>query len=229
MVLLRPAAFRAPLARFARPATRASPWQQSFQRTARRGYASASDVAGEVAKKASSDLPWLAAGLVITVPSVYYILSSIETGGHHAEGHGEEHHAEGEEDESESKDEPQAKEEESKSEDSEDKAESKDSEEKEEPKDSGDEKPADDKSEDKKDDKSDKPDAQKEPVKGGISGKQEGLSNADTHHSTDTHDGSKSTKGEGVAETAKLKGTVQSDRPGAESEQKGQANQDKSK
>ncbi|KAF2808997.1 uncharacterized protein BDZ99DRAFT_477482 [Mytilinidion resinicola] len=165
----------------------------------------------------------LAVGVVITVPSVYYILSSIETGGHHAEGHGEEHHAEGEkEDESESKDEPEVKEAEGKSEGSEDKAETKDSEEKEEPKDSGDEKPADDK-------KEDKPDAQKEPVKGGTSGKQEGISNADTHHSTDTHDGSKSTKGEGVAETAKLKGTVQADRPGAESEQKGKANQDKSK
>ncbi|KAF2489780.1 hypothetical protein BU16DRAFT_622396 [Lophium mytilinum] len=218
MVLIRPAAFRAPLARFARPATRASPWQQSFQRTARRGYASASDVTA----KASSDLPWIAVGTIITVPSVYYILSSIETGGHHAEGHGEEHHEEGEnEAESESKDEPEAKEEDSKSDDSEDKGESKES--------GDDEKPADDKEDENAHANADKPDARKEPVKHGMSDKQQGISNADTKHSTDTHDGSKSTKGEGVAETAKLKGTVQSDRPGAESAQKGQANQDKSK
>ncbi|KAI9892874.1 MAG: hypothetical protein M1814_001033 [Vezdaea aestivalis] len=46
------------------------------------------------------------------------------------------------------------------------------------------------------------------------SGKQEGLSNADTKHSTQPHeDPGKSKKGEGVTETAKLKGTVSRDRP----------------
>ena len=46
------------------------------------------------------------------------------------------------------------------------------------------------------------------------SGKQEGVSNTDTKHSTQIDDKEdKSKKGEGVAETAKLKGTVSSDRP----------------
>ncbi|KAL9612482.1 MAG: hypothetical protein Q9167_002913 [Letrouitia subvulpina] len=46
------------------------------------------------------------------------------------------------------------------------------------------------------------------------SGKQEGISNMDTHHSTDIHNNpEKSKKGEGVAETAKLKGTVDPQRP----------------
>ena len=47
-----------------------------------------------------------------------------------------------------------------------------------------------------------------------MSGKQQGLSNDDTGH---THlpetEGEKSKKGEGVAESAKVKGTVASDRP----------------
>lgn len=46
------------------------------------------------------------------------------------------------------------------------------------------------------------------------SGKQEGLSSTDTKHSTDiVGNADKSTKGEGGPETAKLKGTVQVDRP----------------
>ncbi|KAL5385162.1 hypothetical protein DPSP01_004972 [Paraphaeosphaeria sporulosa] len=60
------------------------------------------------------------------------------------------------------------------------------------------------------------------------SGKQEGLSNADTKHTSAIHDDpEKSKKGEGVAETAKLKGTVSTERPGAESDQRGKAKQDK--
>jgi hypothetical protein len=60
------------------------------------------------------------------------------------------------------------------------------------------------------------------------SGKQEGMSNADTKHTSDIHnDPQKSKKGEGVAETAKLKGTVSTERPGAESDQRGKAKQDK--
>jgi hypothetical protein len=62
-----------------------------------------------------------------------------------------------------------------------------------------------------------------------MSGKQEGLSNADTHHSTNiSSDPTKSKKGEGVAETAKLKGTVSVNRPGAENkEERGKAQMDK--
>lgn len=46
------------------------------------------------------------------------------------------------------------------------------------------------------------------------SGKQEGLSNTDTKHSTDiTNDPDKSKKGEGAPETAKLKGTIDPGRP----------------
>jgi hypothetical protein len=47
-----------------------------------------------------------------------------------------------------------------------------------------------------------------------MSDKQSGLSNTDTAHSTDPNkDETKSSKGEGTAETAKVKGTVQTDRP----------------
>ena len=46
------------------------------------------------------------------------------------------------------------------------------------------------------------------------SGKQEGLSNTDTKHSTDlTNDPEKSKKGEGTPESAKAKGTVKPSRP----------------
>lgn len=46
------------------------------------------------------------------------------------------------------------------------------------------------------------------------SGKQEGISNTDTKHSTDiTNDPEKSTKGEGTPETSKSKGTVDPSRP----------------
>jgi hypothetical protein len=47
-----------------------------------------------------------------------------------------------------------------------------------------------------------------------MSEKQKGLSNTDTQHSTDPNtDDTKSSKGEGTADTAKVKGTVQTDRP----------------
>ncbi|KAI4214188.1 MAG: hypothetical protein LQ351_003273 [Letrouitia transgressa] len=61
----------------------------------------------------------------------------------------------------------------------------------------------------------DKPDPRKAPGSWNtMSGKQEGISNSDTRHSTDvSHNPDKSTKGEGVAETAKLKGTVDPQRP----------------
>ncbi|KAB8299786.1 hypothetical protein EYC80_000038 [Monilinia laxa] len=67
---------------------------------------------------------------------------------------------------------------------------------------------------------SDKAAASKEPQgKNSQSGKQEGLSNTDTKHSTDiTNDPSKSKKSEGAPETAKVKGTVDPNRPQPEEE-----------
>jgi hypothetical protein len=55
------------------------------------------------------------------------------------------------------------------------------------------------------------------------------MSNDDTHHSTDiSHNPDKPKKGEGVAETAKLKGTVSTERPGAENkEERGKDSVDK--
>lgn len=79
-------------------------------------------------------------------------------------------------------------------------------------------------------DKSDKPNPRKEPKSSNeMSGKQQGMSNDDTHHSSEiSKHPEKSKKGEGVAETAKLKGTVSTDRPGAENkEQRGKASMDK--
>lgn len=64
-----------------------------------------------------------------------------------------------------------------------------------------------------------------------MSGKQQGLSNDDTGHSSQIDkQPEKSKKGEGVAESAKLKGTVSTDRPQAENkEERGKAQQDKDK
>ncbi|ENI05795.1 hypothetical protein COCC4DRAFT_136577 [Bipolaris maydis ATCC 48331] len=76
----------------------------------------------------------------------------------------------------------------------------------------------------------DKPDPRGKPTSiNHMSGKQEGLSNADTHHTSQvSHQPEKSKKGEGVAETAKLKGTVSTDRPGPENkEERGKARMDK--
>jgi len=62
-----------------------------------------------------------------------------------------------------------------------------------------------------------------------MSGKQEGLSNADTHHTSQiSKQPEKSKKGEGVAESAKLKGTVSTNRPGPENkEERGKAQMEK--
>ncbi|KZM24739.1 uncharacterized protein EKO05_0005322 [Ascochyta rabiei] len=79
-------------------------------------------------------------------------------------------------------------------------------------------------------DKSDKPNPRKEPKSfNEMSGKQQGMSNDDTHHTSQiSKQPEKSKKGEGVAETAKLKGTVSTDRPGAENkEERGKASMDK--
>ncbi|KAG9185956.1 hypothetical protein G6011_02512 [Alternaria panax] len=58
-----------------------------------------------------------------------------------------------------------------------------------------------------------------------MSGKQEGLSNGNTHHSSQaSKQPEMSKKGEGVIETAKLKGTVSTNRPGPENkEERGKA------
>lgn len=200
---------------------------------------------------------WAIGAVAVTIPSCYYILTSIDTGGHghdeHGEGHDEEH---GEEHEEGGKDEG----EEEKSDDSEEKAEEKsddsgDS-------DSGDEKEADtpetsddegeEGSEGKDEGKntkkhipdakggakkriesnnsktlgdkgpeSDHDDAPKDKAspskpaggKNSQSGKQEGLTNTDTKHSTD-YPGT-SEKADGQPETAKSKGSVDPKRPAA--------------
>lgn len=47
-----------------------------------------------------------------------------------------------------------------------------------------------------------------------MSNKQRGMSNADTRHSTDLSENpEKSNKGEGTVETAKVKGTIDPNRP----------------
>jgi len=196
---------------------------------------------------------WAIGAVAVTIPSCYYILTTIDTGGHghdeHGEGHGGEH---GEKHEEEGKDEDG----EEKSDDSEDKADEKSDDS--EGSDSGDEKEADtpetsdDEGEDDSEGKNTKkhiPDAKggakkriesknsmtlgdKEPEsdhsdapkdqaspskpaggKNTQSGKQEGLTNTDTKHSTD-YPGT-SEKADGQPETAKSKGTVDPKRPAA--------------
>lgn len=199
---------------------------------------------------------WAVGAVAVTIPSCYYILTTIDTGGHghdeHGEGHGEEHGEEHEE-------EGEGKGEEEKSDSSDQKAQEKsdDSDDSE----SGDEKEADtpETSDDEGGDGSESqdegqntkkhipdakggakkrvesnnsqnlgdkpesdhdgsPDDQASPSKspGGKntqSGKQEGLTNTDTKHSTDAPGASE--KADGQPETAKSKGTVDSKRPAA--------------
>jgi len=79
-------------------------------------------------------------------------------------------------------------------------------------------------------DQSDKPDPRGKPKSTNeMSGKQEGLSNSDTRHSSPiSNQDDKSKKGEGVAESAKLKGTVSTERPPAENkEERGKTQIDK--
>ncbi|OCL10695.1 hypothetical protein AOQ84DRAFT_438173 [Glonium stellatum] len=221
MVLPRPSAFRMPLAtRFARPTriirtAEQQPWQCAFQNTVRRGYASA----GHGAKKASSDLPWLLSGIAITIPSTWYILQPSPSSGHgHDEGHGHDA-SHGEEKHEEKEEQPEASE-------------------KEEP--ASEEKPKEGGKSDESAKDSEKPDDSKptdkpavaKPAKSSneMSGKQEGFTNTDTGHSEmgdKMLDASK--KGEGSIESAKQKGTVSPDRPQAESDQRGNEVQDKSK
>lgn len=184
----------------------------------RRTYASGHGAHG-AAK--SSDVPWAAGAVIGTVAGLYIVLNQDTSHGeshddHHGDAHGKEHDdaeeapVEEESKEEESKDE-------SKDESKEKKSESKKDDSKDEPKEAS-------------PDKSDKPDARKEAKsQNETSGKQQGISNDDTHHTAQiAKDEEKSKKGEGVAETAKLKGTVSTDRPGAENkEERGKAQADK--
>ncbi|KAF2468880.1 uncharacterized protein BDR25DRAFT_304821 [Lindgomyces ingoldianus] len=203
MVLPRPTTLRASsIARFARIArhTRTAelqPWQRMLQRTGCRSYASAHGHGGTT----KSDIPWAATAVVATAAGLYFVTTQdLGHGEEHGEHHGEKH--EGHEEASEEKEE-----EEESSEDSKDSSEDG----------SKAEKPTKEESPDK----SDKPDPRKEPKSSNeTSGKQEGLSNTDTKHSTPVSENpDKSKKGEGVAETAKAKGTISTDRPPAENKE----------
>ncbi|ORY15305.1 hypothetical protein BCR34DRAFT_478125 [Clohesyomyces aquaticus] len=209
MILSRHTALRASsIARCVRPMRPVRPaelpWQRMLQQTGRRGYASPS---GHGAEK-TSDLPWAVGAVVTTAGGLWFVLNQ-DLGGH-GEEHGE-HHAKHEEasDEADESDESGGK---SKS-------------------------PSDSKGdgeENKGDspDENDKSDPRGAPGGSGTtSGKQEGLSNTDTKHPSDgSGDASNSKKGEGVTETAKLKGTVSTDRPAAENkEERGKSQSDKSK
>lgn len=232
-------------ARVARPtrafrAAELQPWQRAVQR---RTYASGHGAEGEAK---SSDVPWMAAAAIGTTVGLYVVVTQDTDHGdeHHPLGDthgetralktgtgstiGEENKQNKKEEEDESEEEPQA-ETKDESED-EPKNESKD-ESKDEPKEEdADEKkesskPNKDNSEEKKSqspDESDKAEPRKEQTKSTneMSGKQKGVSNGDTHHSIQiSKRDDKSKKGEGVAETAKLQGTVSTKRPGAENKE----------
>ncbi|KAJ9291324.1 hypothetical protein DTO021C3_1124 [Paecilomyces variotii] len=204
MVLPRTAAFRTLFAsRSARAGARASSRVSSrCQQLGRRSYASQGGHGGE---QKSSDLPWAVGAVAITVPSAYLLLSS---GPELPHGHEKEQVpksiAEPEEPREEAKEEaePEAPKEEAKKEEAPEGA-------KEEEK----EKPA----EDEKPSQYDQPGAVKMidgagKTPGSISGKQEGLDNANTSNPFTTAPG-KSEKVEGDVETAKLKGSVDPQRP----------------
>ncbi|KAI4954400.1 hypothetical protein J4E91_002113 [Alternaria rosae] len=237
MSFIRSSALRASsLARAARPArciraAELQPWQRAVQR---RTYASGHGPEGEAK---SSDVPWMAAAVVGTTLGLYVVVTQDTN-------HGAEHHPlgdphgeggaektgtgstvgeENKEDESEEETKDESKDE------SEDES-------KEEPKSDqqNPEKPTKENSEEKDSqspDQSDKPDPRKDETKSQneMSGKQKGLSNDNTHHTSQiSKQEEKSKKGEGVAETAKLQGTVSTERPGAENkEERGKAQQDK--
>ncbi|KAH8725817.1 hypothetical protein GQ44DRAFT_706572 [Phaeosphaeriaceae sp. PMI808] len=205
------------------------PWQRAVQR---RAYASGH---GHGEAKAS-EVPWMAAAAAGTIGGLFFVVNQ-DLG--HGPGHDEDHHAEAHE--THGKNEGQEDSEEDSNE-----ADKNDEQKDDESQDSnkpGNGKPDKQKAADaSKDgskadgsgeaapDKSDKPDPRGKPKSSNeTSGKQEGLSNADTHHSSQiSKQDDKSKKGEGVAETAKLKGTVSTDRPPAENkEERGKAQQDK--
>ncbi|OAL05498.1 hypothetical protein IQ06DRAFT_239627 [Phaeosphaeriaceae sp. SRC1lsM3a] len=256
MSFLRSSALRASsLTRAVRPArfvrsAELQPWQRAVQR---RTYASGHGSHGE---SQGSEVPWMAAGVAGTVGGLYFVLTQ-DLG--HGPGHDEDHHAEahethgkneGQDDSGDDDSQDDGKDksqggpkDETKSKTKNAPAEERNTEQPENPEKPGSGKPDKKKSDDasgdapKNDesgeaspDKSDKPDPRGKPKSSNeTSGKQEGLSNADTHHSSEiSKQDDKSKKGEGVAETAKLKGTVSTERPGAENkEERGKAQSDK--
>ncbi|CAO2655264.1 Nn.00g103280.m01.CDS01 [Neocucurbitaria sp. VM-36] len=226
MSFIRSSALRASsFARAARPTrylrtAELQPWQRAVQR---RTYASAHGAHGEAK---SSDVPWAAAAAAGTAAGLYFVLTQDLSHGeshdeHHGDAHGKEH------------DEEEAPADESKEEETKDESEANTDSTDEKKDDSKDEKkpePKKDESKEASPDKTDKPDPAKESKsQNETSGKQQGLSNDDTHHSSEvSKQDEKSKKGEGVAETAKLKGTVSTDRPAAENkEERGKAQSDK--
>ncbi|CBX96557.1 hypothetical protein IAQ61_005577 [Plenodomus lingam] len=207
------------------------PWQRAVQR---RTYASAHE-GGAHAK--TSDMPWAIGAVVGTAVGLYIVVNQDTSGGHH-EDHGDDHAEKHHEEEAPAEDE--STEEESKTDaedDSKDdaKTETKDNSKDEKTDESNEDiKGAAGNSEEKDNqspDKSDIADPRKAETKSQneTSGKQRGLSNDDTHHTSQiAKQPEKSKKGEGVAESAKLQGTVSTDRPGAENkEERGKSHIDK--
>jgi len=216
---------------------------QLFRQVARRGYASG----GHEHAKAGGDAVWAAGAVAVTVPTCWYLLSNGPDTSHGHDDHGDSHGAaHGEKHDKEPKEEEGEKSEgeEEKSDDAEGKEE--DSDDKKNDADTPD--TSDDEGEDDgKNTKTSNPDAKggnkkriqsNNAVKAGEkddeaatskpaggkntqSGKQEGLSNTDTKHSTDvTSDPTISTKGEGTPETGKAKGTVDPKRPQSQDKKK---------
>ncbi|PSN66038.1 hypothetical protein BS50DRAFT_574513 [Corynespora cassiicola Philippines] len=223
------------IARLARPArairaAELQPWQRTLQR---RTYASGHGAHGQTK---TSDLPWAASAIVGTAAGLYYVVSQDYGHGEHHDDHHDKHEEAHEE---EAPAQEEAPKEEAKEEPKEESKEEAPKEEKKpEAEEKKEEEPKEEKSEEKKEepkaeaspDKSDEPTPRKEPKSSNeTSGKQEGLSNADTKHTHAIHEEpEKSKKGEGVAETAKLKGTVSTERPQAENkEERGKAQSDK--
>ncbi|KAH7083768.1 hypothetical protein FB567DRAFT_529887 [Paraphoma chrysanthemicola] len=233
MSFLRSTALRASsLTRAARPAryiraAELQPWQRAVQR---RMYASEHGAHGEAK---GSEVPWIAAAVAGTVGGLYFTVTQ-DLG--HGPGHDSDHHAEAHETHGKNEGEDEDTADKSGSQGGpKDEVKSKSSDKpKDEGEKSGEDKEAGEPKADENDkaspDKSDKPDARgKAKSSNETSGKQEGLSNTDTHHSTDVSNlDDKSKKGEGVAETAKVKGTVSTERPPAENkEERGKAQVDK--
>ncbi|PVH99148.1 hypothetical protein DM02DRAFT_672879 [Periconia macrospinosa] len=230
-------------ARLVRTAELQQPWQRAIQR---RSYASAH---GSDSSAKKSDLPWAISAVAGTALGLYVVMGQDtgHHEEHHDEAHdkhAEESHEEAPEKEEEkpeekadekSEDQPEEKSEEKAEEKSEEKAEEKADEKSEEkPEEKTEEKSEpepESKSEEKKEDKvvasskspdeTDPPHPAKPPKSTNeMSGKQEGFSNSDTKH-TDPIDNQpgKSKKGEGFAESAKVKGTVSTDRPPVENKE----------
>ncbi|KAF2276427.1 uncharacterized protein EI97DRAFT_458362 [Westerdykella ornata] len=224
MVLPRPTALRAStFARYARPARhiRAAEFQPGQRMLQKRTYASRLSSSG-LSKQ--SDMPWMIGAVAATAGGLYLVMSQDTSHGEGHGGHGQHHdphdkikagheeEAPAVEEAKEEKEEPAAeeKEEETPKEEKEEVGEAT-------------KKPSD----------TDKPHPSKEPASTNEqSGKQDATySNQDAHHPPGqdvTGSEDKSKKGEGAAETAKLKGTVSPERPPAENkEEQGKTEVDK--